>query len=92
MISVPKNPTAREDFPTMRELVNEFDGMRDSSVAIPVARVWFMNGGHDSKPAYCGTVDGIPDSLADERALSFCVSPDGMQVILFGTADPFAEC
>lgn len=91
MINISKNPTSRNDFPTMRELTREFDGMRDSSVAIPVARVWYMNEGYDSKPAYCGTVDGIPDTLADERALSFCVSPDGMQVILFGTADPFKE-
>lgn len=89
MINVPQNPTSREDFPTMNELVNEFNGMRDSSVSVPVARIWFMNEGHDSKPAYCGTVDGIPNALANERALSFCLSPDGVQVILFGTADPF---
>lgn len=87
MINVPQNPVSREDFPTMNELVNEFENMGyDTTTA---ARVWFMNEGHNSKPAYCGTIDGIPNALADERALSFCISPDGMQVILFGTADPF---
>lgn len=87
MINVPQNPISREDFPTMNELVNEFENMGYDTTT--VARIWFMNKGHDSKPAYCGTVDGIPNALADERALSFCISPDGMQVILFGTADPF---
>lgn len=84
-------PTTCENYPTLRELVSEVDNMRDKATCTPTAKVWRMNEGWDSELAYCGTLDGITDALADERAMSFYLSPDGMQVILFGTADPFEE-